>query len=47
MSGWRIKREERDGELVPVVVYESTETDYDTTEEFEQDREIAAERRII
>lgn len=47
MSGWRIKREERDGELVPVLVYENPESDYDTTEEFEQDREMAAERRII
>lgn len=47
MSGWRIKREERNGELVTVAIYESAETDYDTQEEFEQDREIAAERRII
>lgn len=45
MSGWRIKREERDGEVVAVAIYESAETDYDTTEEFDQDREIAAERR--
>lgn len=47
MSGWRIKREERDGELAPVPIYENPETDYDTQEEFEEDREMAAERRII
>jgi hypothetical protein len=45
MSGWRIRREERDGRLVAVLSYESTETDYATQEEYDQDREIAEERR--
>ncbi len=46
--GWRIKREELpDGSYECQAVYENPETDYDTQEEFEQDREMAAEREII
>jgi hypothetical protein len=38
MSGWKTRLEERDGELVPVLHYESS-SDFDTREERELDRE--------